>query len=348
MVTATWISSTAKNWSDTTAWDTGVKPATGDDVVFNGVGGADGNCSVNEATAALTSFTVTTEYTGTITCANAIKAKTWSVDFGGSGGFAGTATSRCGDLSANVNFKCVEAYPGAMVFQGGGGSGTTQTAAFQANLSNESLTLNVNAAGNRIEVDLNGYNWTNTITTFAGVIGNAGGHARILVKNGILTITHNTSIGDGPNYNCTGEYEISVTTGTISLGPNGQFTAGRTTGSNTTIIGSNTAYTLDVNNNLFILLSAELRLPTAAGTCTISGTTIDINGTLTHNSGKITFDKSGTTTLQADGKTFYDFSISAATTLSVTEAITMAAGGSIELAAAGTLTPASGIGITFA
>lgn len=51
-------------WNDGTGWTGDVKPAAGDDVIFDAT--YTGNCTINESTASLQSFTMGAGYTGTV------------------------------------------------------------------------------------------------------------------------------------------------------------------------------------------------------------------------------------------------------------------------------------------
>ena len=85
--TKTWSAAGASSWSVDASWSGGTKPAAADDVVFDGTSVQ--TCTIDEVTAALTSFSVNAGYTGTI---NANTGQGTTVGLHGAGTFAGAFT----------------------------------------------------------------------------------------------------------------------------------------------------------------------------------------------------------------------------------------------------------------
>jgi hypothetical protein len=96
--TVTWAAAGNDNWSTNAAWSGAAKPAATDIVVFDATSVK--NCIVDEATASLATFTLTTGYTGTLTINYKINvAGDVTVDFGGSGTYAGAEGFNITDTS---------------------------------------------------------------------------------------------------------------------------------------------------------------------------------------------------------------------------------------------------------
>lgn len=132
----------------------------------------------------------------------------------------------------------------------------------------------------------------------------------VLVKDGAtlasstLNFTgHDVQIGEGVS----GAFTTS--TGTKSV------TGVLTVGTGATFGTADTNYTLNVDGN--VSGGGTIIAPNASGTFTYAGTAWpgDNAPILTHSSGTITFDKSGTTTLGNDSTQFYSVMISSSTTL---------------------------------
>lgn len=86
MASNAWLG-VAGNWNDGTKWSLGVKPTTGDDVIFYT---GSGNCTVNEAPATLNSIAILPAYTGTFA------ASTYAFTVSGLVYLGGTAFSASG------------------------------------------------------------------------------------------------------------------------------------------------------------------------------------------------------------------------------------------------------------
>lgn len=130
-------------------------------------------------------------------------------------------------------------------------------------------------------------------------------------------------------YNITGS-DVSVIRGTLTPGTGTFTSAGTVTIENGGIMGGNTAWTFDCNGSLTIDAGGTLSAPNASGAFTFSGATFAPTGTFTHNSGTMTFDRAGTTTLGAAFITANSIVLNSGTTLNTSAA------GNYALAAAGT------------
>src|SRR3990167_4767862 len=208
----TWMHAAGNNWNAVGNWDGGASiPAAGDSVTFSDASTA--SCTVDVATAALIGFTVTTGYTGTITVSNAIDTDDLDVDFGGAGGWAGTAAivlTPGGDVSitsdqalpaltisptaaANVTFGGAIAVTGATIVN------TNATVALGATAPTFTGDVTINSGGtiNKTSatgaVNTNG-NWTvaagGTLSlTGAGQVFNQNTGGKQVTINGTITAT---------------------------------------------------------------------------------------------------------------------------------------------------------------
>jgi hypothetical protein len=91
MATKTWLGTSSNLWSTGSNWVGGVKPADGDDVVFDATG-AFNNCRLDEDSANLGSFTIDSAYTATFfqSTDNKDLNIAGNATFGGGGTFSGS------------------------------------------------------------------------------------------------------------------------------------------------------------------------------------------------------------------------------------------------------------------
>jgi hypothetical protein len=119
----------------------------------------------------------------------------------------------------------------------------------------------------------------------------------------------------------------TVTPGTGRIEINGTTTITRGT------LGGNTAYTLDLNDNLTIGSAGTLNASNSTGTFNFSGATLSNSGTFTHDSGTITFDRAGAQALTGT-TTFYNVNIVSGTTANLTSATQITTAGTTTLSGA--------------
>jgi hypothetical protein len=129
------------------------------------------------------------------------------------------------------------------------------------------------------------------------------------ITTGVTEVTAATLAVVAQVHNTTGALSVhgtmSITTGTIHVD-------GATDIAGT--LGANQAYTLNMDGNLSAS-AGTLSAPSAAGAFTFSGATWTTPTTFTANSGVVTFDLAGTTTLGNDSTQFYAVTVKDGATL---------------------------------
>jgi len=272
-IAKTWSSAVPSNWSTDLSWG-GTKPAAGDSVTFDATGV--GSCTVDEATAALIGFTVTTGYTGTITVNNAIDTDDLDVDFGGAGTWAGTA---------------------AIVLTPGGAQTITSDQAIPALTLTPTAAATITLGGaitvtGALVINTNATLDTSAASNFALTVSGATTITGTLLCNGSTA-----SFGSG----ITASFGISMQSGGVFTGGSGPHTIGsirRSPGA--------TAHTITLSSGTTTINSASSNVAIFTNSATV----------WSHSSGTVNFTRAGTQVLSDTENTartlFYNFTVNGA------------------------------------
>ena len=194
MATRTWSPAADSSWSVDASWSGGTKPAAGDAVVFDATSVK--NCSIDEDTAALLTFSVNSGYSGVITnAANCDVTTTSDITIS-----AGTVTSvttavwTCGGSFLKTG-GTVAAWLMKMVFTKDGGTinvGSAQTSFYSVQYSNNiTVTATVALAHQIIIVDSGKTVTLNSGSNFAwwaGYTASSFSNAGTIAGAGTLTL----------------------------------------------------------------------------------------------------------------------------------------------------------------
>src|SRR3990167_8167985 len=285
-VTRTWSAAGASSWSVDASWSGGVKPAATDDVVFDAT--STQTCSVDEATSALTSFSVNSGYPGTITV-NFVQTATW----GATTIAAGTTNTNNGGY--NRSGGTMNPNTGIWDFNG---TGTIQGASVSATAEFGQVRLNSASSNVTLAVDVGSKEWRHTTSggvlagggktiTLSGATGNTGMFilAAGTTISGVLDLVVSTAQGshDARTYQNSGTGNVRNFTMNNGAGDSIRF--------------ATTAWVLDgtYTNTQGILNQNGISL-TVTGAAAVNGGTLQTGGATATFNGSYTLGASGAMT----------------------------------------------------
>ena len=206
-------------------------------------------------------------------------------------------------------------------------AGSTTNIGLNGSINDPSL-IAIYSQGNNINFNSNNYNITSIGSTIQ--FGSSFNNPLITANLGTSILNSTTfNVGTSTSYSniVVNTAGTIYTVGTVSVYGNITPSAGATLNFNgaTTVnsggtLGANTAYTLDLNNDLAIASTGTLSAPNATGQFDFSGSTWNNTGTFTPNSGTVIFDKGNGQTLLGT-LNFYNANITGGSQLSNTAGV---------------------------